>query len=97
MQVGANDGVSNDPISSYMRGFRGRAVLIEPEPDAFQKLQANWAPVPSNVSLINCAIAERDENIVMYRIAPEKHSEYRRYYKATANASALHQWITLMF
>lgn len=86
IQVGANDGVSNDPVSSYMRGFRGRAVLIEPEPDAFQKLQANWAPVPSNVSLINCAIAERDENIVMYRIAPEKHAEYRRYYKATANA-----------
>lgn len=89
IQVGANDGVSNDPISSYLRGFRGRVVLIEPQPDAFQTLQANWAPVPSNVSLINCAIAERDENIVMYRIAPEKHAEYQRYYKATANASGI--------
>lgn len=89
IQVGTNDGVSNDPIRKYLLDFYGQVFLIEPQPDAFDVLHKNWAPLPSNVNLINCALTEMDRNVYMYRIAPEKITEYRKLYKHNANASGI--------
>lgn len=89
IQVGANDGVSNDPIREYLFDFDGQVFLIEPQPDAFDRLHKNWAPAPSNVNLINCALTEMDGRIVMYRIAPAKITQYRKLYRRYANASGI--------
>lgn len=66
VQIGANDGLSNDPIRRYviMYGFQG--ILIEPQPDVFMRLQTNYDGIP-NVRFENAAIAPKDGEIEMYR------------------------------
>jgi FkbM family methyltransferase len=65
-QVGACDGVGKDPVHRYVaRGFC-RAILIEPNPAAFSSLQKTYDGVP-NVTLVQCAIAERDGEAWIYR------------------------------
>ncbi len=40
VQIGANDGVWNDPIEPYLRGEKWRGVLVEPVPYVFARLKA---------------------------------------------------------
>lgn len=38
IQVGAYDGVSNDPVRSLIEKYPVRAILVEPQQKAFEKL-----------------------------------------------------------
>ena len=42
IQVGANDGVRNDPIGPKVKKYGWHGVLIEPQPDLFEKLKENY-------------------------------------------------------
>lgn len=90
LQVGANDGVSNDPIHQFVREYRPAGVLLEPQPDAFERLQSTYPKkdFPS-LKLINTALATETNNIVMYRIARNFEETYKKQYKQTANASGI--------
>lgn len=65
VQVGANDGVFGDPLRPYVlsRGWRG--VLVEPQPNVFEKLKANYAICADRLSFENLAISDR-EAITLY-------------------------------
>lgn len=68
VQVGANDGVQDDPIHGLLREHATwKAYLIEPQPDVFEQLEKNSADLP-NARCINCAIAEQDGKVTLYRI-----------------------------
>jgi FkbM family methyltransferase len=43
LQIGAHDGLSYDPISAYVRQHHWRGLLVEPQPQVFQKLVRNYA------------------------------------------------------
>src|SRR5688572_318932 len=44
LQVGAYDGVSNDSVYDLLRTYEHtRAVLLEPQPEPFAKLETLWA------------------------------------------------------
>jgi FkbM family methyltransferase len=44
LQVGAHDGVSADPASQQIRKYPNwRGILVEPQPDSFQQLVANYS------------------------------------------------------
>ena len=50
IQVGANDGIMCDPLRRYLAPTRGQelhAVLIEPIPFYFQRLQDLYAGYPN--------------------------------------------------
>jgi len=67
LQVGACDGVNNDPIYHHVvKGFT-RAILVEPNPFAFARLQKTYAGLPK-VTLIQTAIGEHDGEAHLYRV-----------------------------
>jgi FkbM family methyltransferase len=44
LQIGAHDGVSADPASQQIRKYANwRGILVEPQPDPFQQLVANYS------------------------------------------------------
>lgn len=59
VQVGANDGLFGDPLRHYVlsRGWRG--VLVEPQPNVFEKLKANYAECSDRLQFENVAISNQ--------------------------------------
>jgi FkbM family methyltransferase len=60
IQVGAFDGVSNDPIHGIVREFGIRGIIVEPQKDAFEMLRRNYADHP-RVLLVNGAVSAVEE------------------------------------
>ena len=66
LQVGANDGVTNDPLHEFIKQRTNiGGVLIEPQQDVFLKLKKNYEG--TGMKLENCAVAD-GQRITMYRI-----------------------------
>ncbi|GGC41167.1 hypothetical protein GCM10011504_19540 [Siccirubricoccus deserti] len=65
--IGANDGVTHDPIFPFIRDFGWRGIMVEPIPEAFAKLKDNYAPYP-DVTLIEAAVGKIDSVGVIYSI-----------------------------
>ena len=69
IQIGANDGVMNDPLRPLVLQYRLPGLLVEPIPDRFARLQANYAGQPG-VEFEQCAIGEHDGEATIYRVRP---------------------------
>lgn len=63
VEVGANDGVFDDPLHKWVHKLRG--VLIEPQPDAFQRL-LNTYKNHENLIFENCAVSNEDDEVELY-------------------------------
>lgn len=76
LQVGANDGVTVDPIRPFLMRNRNAvgAVLVEPLPDVFEALTKNYAE-HSRVRLVNAAVGA-SEPLTLYRIKSEYTDRY---------------------
>jgi len=72
VQIGANDGITYDPIHRFIVKYGFRGVLVEPQPDAFSKLKKNYAALPQ-IAVEQAAIAEADGEQAMYRFKPGPH------------------------
>lgn len=55
IQIGANDGESNDPIRDYILNNQWTGLLVEPDPDLFNKLRQNYAD-QGELKFLNAAI-----------------------------------------
>jgi FkbM family methyltransferase len=66
VQVGANDGVTDDDIRPYILRHNWRGVLVEPLPDVFERLKKNYAGV-ERLEFANCAITEKLGQIEFWR------------------------------
>ena len=69
IQIGANDGVMNDPLRELILRYRLPGLLVEPIPDRFARLQANYAGQPG-VEFEQCAIGDEDGEATIYRVRP---------------------------
>jgi len=67
LQIGAFDGVSNDPVSDFIRQGKMRAILVEPVESNFQKLKKAYQGI-DRVSFVQAAITHEDGNVTMYRV-----------------------------
>lgn len=67
IQVGANDGSRLDPVFDVFTQAQPAGVLVEPLPDMFAALQANYAGCPRMV-FENVAIGEEPGELTLYRI-----------------------------
>lgn len=56
IEVGANDGITNDPIYDWAQKGEWEGILIEPGCEAFDLLKENYNDFP-NVILLNVAIS----------------------------------------
>ncbi len=69
LQIGANDGLMDDPIHQSIVSLRLPALLVEPLPDIFERLKANYRGMP-NVRFENAAISTMTVEADIYRINP---------------------------
>jgi FkbM family methyltransferase len=58
-QIGANDGLTDDPIRQFVTKYHWRGVLVEPQPQVFQHLLKNYEQ-EKQLILENAAIADND-------------------------------------
>lgn len=65
VQVGAHDGRRGDPLFPFIQRYRWRGLLLEPQPEVFQVLMANYHDHPQLI-LENTAIAASDGMLSMY-------------------------------
>ena len=79
VQVGASDGLRNDPLRKYLRDFANsssrsgtlvRAVLVEPLPAAFASLSNLYAD-SKHVIAINAAISGSDGHVDIFTVSPD--------------------------
>lgn len=69
IQVGANDGLINDPLCKLIRRFEWRGVLLEPQVKVFTTyLQPLYKKYPE-ITLYNYAISNTHENADLYTIS----------------------------
>ena len=67
IQVGANDGITWDPLYFFIRRDRWRGVVIEPQHDVFEtKLKATYRNVPG-IQLMNVAVDSADGSRPLYK------------------------------
>jgi FkbM family methyltransferase len=70
LQIGANDGHSDDPIAAIVRSRGLRALMVEPLPKMFELLAAYYRDQP-NVVCENCAIGHQDGTATLYHVRPD--------------------------
>ncbi len=68
IQVGANDGLWNDPIYKFIRRDEWRGILVEPQKDVFVRLSNNYKN-SKNLVFENVAIGKENNELELYRIS----------------------------
>lgn len=67
LEIGANDGVTIDPLWPFVQRYGWRGIMVEPIPATFQKLATNYAAHPQ-VHLVNAAIGHSDGEQTIYAV-----------------------------
>ncbi len=88
IQIGANDGIWNDPIEPFIRSGNWRGILVEPIPHIFARLQARYA-YRTDLVLENCAIADADGERTFYSVH-ELEGVENQYASAVSSFSLAH-------
>lgn len=75
VQVGSNDGVVHDPLHVVVRAHAWTGVLVEPLPELFERLVANYRDVPGLV-FENAAIGQADGSATLFSVASRAGDPY---------------------
>ena len=67
IQVGAFDGVSCDPLREFVQKYNWQGILIEPQPQPFQKLVANYEN-QNGLVFKNCAVAKERGQLELFTV-----------------------------
>ncbi|KQP21699.1 FkbM family methyltransferase [Pseudorhodoferax sp. Leaf267] len=70
VQVGANDGILDDPLRELIHTHHFPGLLIEPLPDLFEQLKRNYQDEPQLV-FANVAILDREGSVQIHRVRSE--------------------------
>lgn len=74
VEIGANDGVSHDPLRPHIAARDWTGVMVEPVPHVFARLVGNYGHL-DRLALENVAIAERDGTLPFFHLAPSGDGE----------------------
>jgi FkbM family methyltransferase len=69
LQVGANDGFSRDPVHRFIVRDRWRGVLVEPQPDVFERELRQTYRAHPQLNLINAAVDRVIGEKELYRLS----------------------------
>ena len=69
IEIGANDGVSGDPLHHFIKRYRWRGIALEPVPDIFEKLQFAYRN-DKNVIPLCAALSDKDGKMTFHRVKP---------------------------
>lgn len=67
VQIGSSDGVANDPLHDTVRSRGWSGLLVEPIPQLFEQLTANYRGVPG-ITTANVAIGTEDGKATIYAV-----------------------------
>ena len=97
IQIGANDGVLNDPIYQFVVQNHKRVTgyLIEPVPEIYQRLVENYAKF-EQIQAYNFAIHESEAEMKLYRVSPESEINLPKFAKGIASFDKDHWQKTLL-
>lgn len=70
LQIGANDGVVNDPIREHILASNWQCVLVEPVPYLFARLEKNYRWI-ERVKCLNAAVSDTADEMEFYYIKEE--------------------------
>ena len=65
VQIGANDGLTDDPIRAFVAKYHWHGVLIEPQPQVFRQLLKNYEQ-ERQLIFENAAIADKDGSVRLF-------------------------------
>ncbi len=77
IQVGANDGTSNDPIYNYISKYNWKGILIEPQKIAFTKLKSAYINNENILCLEKAIITEQKDETKLYCIENPQHDWHK--------------------
>jgi len=67
VQIGAFDGATGDPVRELViHDARWTGALVEPQPNAFVRLQANYADQAGRLTFLNCAVSSERGELTLY-------------------------------
>ncbi len=91
VQIGACDGVFDDPIHDFMTKNHQRinALLVEPLPDYFQELKSVYSSYPNFIP-VNCAIHNSEETMTMYRVSSDNPENLPEFTKGISSFNSEH-------
>jgi FkbM family methyltransferase len=69
MQVGANDGCFHDPLFKFIRMFKWKGVLLEPQPYVFENYLKRLHKNSPGIIPVNAALSYEDGEADIYKIA----------------------------
>jgi len=91
LQIGANDGIMNDPV--YQFNLTNRDVVsgyvLEPLPDIFEKLVENYKCCPG-IKPFNLAIHCSEPEMILHRVKPDRAAEVPAFARGIASFDANH-------
>jgi FkbM family methyltransferase len=67
VQIGAHNGIANDPIRKYVFKYGLRGILLEPQKEIFASLLENYKEHPQLI-FENVAISDKNETKSLYKI-----------------------------
>lgn len=74
-QIGANDGLRNDPLHKYVRRYGWKGILVEPQDKMFNNLVKNYSG-HDGLIFENIAIGETDGEIELFTIDESESDEW---------------------
>ena len=75
LQVGANDGVKNDPVRPLIARGKVRAILVEPFLENFRKLCKNYEGMSGSLAFEQVGIGDKETELDFYYISDIRDDE----------------------
>lgn len=92
IQIGANDGKTNDPIFTAAKHFSSKIILVEPQVDLHDKLRSNYSDFSGELVILSNIIGDFESPQKLYRIRKNYHLNYfRRSNSNPTGISSLHE------
>lgn len=76
VQVGANDGVTNDPVFSLFHRFAADILLIEPQASLLPRLRENYSEFSGRLVVENTAVAAEVGSMRLFELTEEAGEKY---------------------
>lgn len=91
VQIGANDGIMNDPIYQFNVANKDvvSGFVLEPLPDIFEKLVENYKCC-QNIKPVNLAIHSTQSEMILHRVKPERAAEVPAFARGIASFDGDH-------
>jgi FkbM family methyltransferase len=93
VQIGANDGISSDPIRDFVTRNQVAGIVVEPLKDIFEKLCANYRGYPK-VKPVNVAVHATEKTIQIHRVDPAKAAALGNWAHGIASVRQEHHALT---